>query len=77
MWNTFNKAHELYQFIQKVTAARTKTKWYNEGQIQRFSDASFYGFTTIILTLMDKKFAIYSIYQVIAKLFKIVNSLFI
>ena len=45
MWNTFNTGHELYQFVQKVTAARTQTKWYNEGQIQRYSDASFYAFS--------------------------------
>lgn len=45
LWSNLNTGHELYKFIKVITAARAQTQWYNQAQVQRYSDSQFYAFT--------------------------------
>lgn len=45
LWKNLNQNHELYLYVQKITNARKKVKWYSESQVQRYVDGSFYAFS--------------------------------
>ena len=45
IWNNLNQNHDLYKYIQIILAARSKTQWYSQPQVQRYADDDFYAFT--------------------------------
>ena len=45
LWNNLNTNHEIYKFIQIMLKARKQLGWYNQPQIQRFSDNQIYSFS--------------------------------
>jgi len=46
IWPTnLDTSGDLYKFISTLNKARSEKKWWNEEQIERWADDSFYAFT--------------------------------
>jgi len=45
LWTNFDTNSDIYQYIKTILTFRKKTQFYNNTQIQRWSDDTFYAFT--------------------------------